>query len=69
MITTNSKRHTPVPNLMGNYSYERVRSENTLVERTATPEEMEEILAKYGPPKMPLKDRRNIMHMKKRKTA
>ena len=45
---------------------EMKRSEESLVRRIATPEEMDEIIAKYGPPKMPLKDRRSVMHFKKK---
>lgn len=42
------------------------RSEESLVERIASPEEMSEIIAKYGPPKMPLKDRRSVIHFNKK---
>ena len=33
------------------------RAKESLVERIATPEELAEIIAKYGPPKAKLKDR------------
>lgn len=67
----NTKKHTPVPRLnVPTITIDRVeyeRSKNTLVERKASPEEMDEILAKYGPPIMPLQNRKGMPFPKKKK--
>lgn len=61
------KKHTPVPRgytpSMGFDKSELKRAEETYSSRIASPEEMEEIIAKYGPPRMPLGSKSNVMHI------
>lgn len=64
-----SRKHTPIPRPFETGGVipmtELERSKATLVERTASPEEMEEIYRKYGRPNMKLKDRKGFPMRKK----
>jgi predicted nucleic acid-binding Zn-ribbon protein len=53
-----SNRHTPIPQTLKEFASERSRADETYSERKLTPEELEEIYAKYGPPLMPLSERK-----------
>jgi hypothetical protein len=59
-----SRKHTPVPRTYepgGIISKSELeRSKESLIERIASPEEMEEIYRVYGRPTMKLKDRRGF---------
>ena len=57
------KRHTPVPRPYAPGAIpedERNRTSKSLNERKATPEEMAEIIRKYGPPKCKLNERKGF---------
>lgn len=66
ILSSYTRKHTPVPQSLKEFTSERSRAEETYKKRILTPEEMAEVIAKYGPPKMPLKDRRSVMHHKKK---
>lgn len=59
---TYKNKHTPVPR---HKKHERVTSDAT--SRFASPEEMAEIIAKYGPPKKPLGKRKGSWPPKAKK--
>lgn len=66
-----TKKHTPVPrgytpSLTLDKS-ELQRSEESYSCRVATPEEMADIIAKYGPPKAKLGSKSSILHIPQKK--
>lgn len=58
IIHSYSRKHTPIPQTLKHYATERSRAEATYTERKLTPEELAEVYAKYGPPLMPLSERK-----------
>lgn len=61
------RKHTPVPQSLTPFKSELKRAKESLERRKLTPEEHAEIIAKYGAPLMPMKDRRNITSFKKKR--
>lgn len=65
-----NRKHTAVPRLdpstirLDRKEYER--SKESLNERKLTPEELAEVIAKYGPPVMPLDNRKGMPFKKKK---
>jgi len=59
-----SPQEVPQPITLDRVEWEKTKA--SLKEWTASPEERAEIIAKYGPPLMPLKDRKSIIHFNKK---
>lgn len=64
MQVVSSPQEVTEPLTLDKVEWERTKA--SLKEWTASPEEHAEIIAKYGPPLMPLKDRRSVMHFNKK---
>lgn len=64
MEVVSSPQEVPQPITLDRVEWERTKA--SLKEWTASPEEREEFIAKYGPTLMPLKDRRSVMHFNKK---